>query len=58
MTKVISLSLTSSSPGPFPLASDGREKALYKIQHKSITSFAEGVVLELETGMQCLSEKN
>ena len=33
MTKVISLSLTSSSPGSFPLASDGREKALASAGH-------------------------
>ena len=31
---------------------------LYKIQHKSITSFAEGNVLDVATCMQCLSEKN
>ena len=31
---------------------------LYKIQHNSITSFAEGNVLDVPTCMQCLSEKN
>ena len=31
---------------------------LYKIQHKSITSFAEGNLLYVATFMQCLSEKN
>ena len=31
---------------------------LYKIQHKSITSFAVGNVLDVATCMQCLSEKN
>ena len=31
---------------------------LFKIQHKSITSFAEGNVLDVATCMQCLSEKN
>ena len=31
---------------------------LYKIQHKSITSFAEGILLDFATCMQCLSEKN
>ena len=30
---------------------------LYKIQHKSITSFAEGNVLDIATCMQCLSKK-
>ena len=30
---------------------------LYKIQHKCITSFAEGNVLDVATCMQCLSEK-
>ena len=30
---------------------------LYKIQHKSITSFAAGNVLDVATCMQCLSEK-
>ena len=30
----------------------------YKIQHKSITSFAEGNVLDVATCMQYLSEKN
>ena len=30
---------------------------LHKIQHKSITSFAEGNVLDVATCMQCLSEK-
>ena len=30
----------------------------YKIQHKSITSFAEGKVLDVATCMQCLSQKN
>ena len=31
---------------------------LYKMQHNSITSFAEGNVLDVATCMQCLSEKN
>ena len=31
---------------------------LYKTQHNSITSFAEGNVLDVATCMQCLSEKN
>ena len=31
---------------------------LSKIQHKSVTSFAEGNVLDVATCMQCLSEKN
>ena len=31
---------------------------LYEIHHKSITSFAEGSVLDVATCMQCLSEKN
>ena len=31
---------------------------LHKIHHKSITSFAEGNVLDVATCMQCLSEKN
>ena len=31
---------------------------LYKIQHKSIMSFAEGNVLDVATCMQYLSEKN
>ena len=31
---------------------------LYKIQHNSITSFAEGKVLDVATCMQCLFEKN
>ena len=31
---------------------------LYKTQHNSITSFAEGNVLDVTTCMQCLSEKN
>ena len=31
---------------------------LYKIQHKSITSFAEGNVLDVATCMQYLSQKN
>ena len=31
---------------------------LYKIQHKSITSFAEGNVVDVATCRQCLSEKN
>ena len=31
---------------------------LYKIQHKHITSFAEGNVLDFTTCMRCLSEKN
>ena len=30
---------------------------LYKIQHKTITSFAEGNMLVLATCMQCLSQK-
>ena len=31
---------------------------LYKIEHKSITSFAEGNMLDIATCMQYLSEKN
>ena len=31
---------------------------LYKIEHKSITSFAEGNALDVAPAMQCLSEKN
>ena len=31
---------------------------LSKIQHKSVTSFAEGNVLDVATCMLCLSEKN
>ena len=31
---------------------------LYKIEHKYITSFAEGNVLDIATCVQCLSEKN
>ena len=30
---------------------------LYKIQHKSIASFAEGNVLDVATCMQCFSQK-
>ena len=30
---------------------------LSKIQHKSVTSFAEGNVLDVATWMQCLSDK-
>ena len=30
----------------------------HKIQRKSITSFAEGIVVDLATCMQCLSKKN
>ena len=31
---------------------------LYKIQHNSTMSFAEGNVLDVASCMQCLSEKN
>ena len=61
MSKVISLSLTSSSPGPFSLASDGREKVLASAGHmtnKHPNNFfsikANHCVFELSVRCVCL----